>query len=92
MATARNLREMKEALSLFQLMEQNVMVATVDGDIFYLRNGRIPVRPKGYDWTRPVPGNTKESEWLGIHPLDDLVQSHNPREFGNALSAFLPPR
>jgi acyl-homoserine lactone acylase PvdQ len=78
MATARNLAEMKKALSQFQLMEQNVMVATVDGDIFYVRNGRVPIRPKGFDWTRPVPGSTSASEWLGIHPIEDLVQSENP--------------
>src|SRR5262249_48492958 len=78
MATARNLGEMKKALSMFQLMEQNVMVATVDGDIFYVRNGRVPIRPAGYDWTRPVPGNTSKTELLGIHPLDDLLQLHNP--------------
>ena len=65
---------MKKALSMFQLMEQNVMVATVDGDIYYVRNGRVPIRPKGYDWRRPVPGNTSDSEWLGIHPLADLVR------------------
>src|SRR5262249_61640707 len=58
MATAHNLREMKQALAMRQLMEQNVMVATVDGDIFYLRNGRVPIRPAGYDWRRPVPGST----------------------------------
>jgi acyl-homoserine-lactone acylase len=78
MATARNLAEMKQALSMFQLMEQNVMVATVDGDIFYVRNGRVPVRPAGYNWRLPVPGNTSASEWLGYHSLDDLVQSLNP--------------
>jgi acyl-homoserine lactone acylase PvdQ len=78
MATARNLAEMKKALSMFQLMEQNVMVATVDGDIFYVRNGRVPIRPAGFDWRRPVPGNTAKSEWLGIHTIDDLVQSLNP--------------
>jgi acyl-homoserine lactone acylase PvdQ len=78
MATAHNLSDMKKALSLFQYMEQNIMVATVDGDIFYLRNGRVPIRPKGYDWKRPVPGNTSASEWLGLHALDDLVQSQNP--------------
>jgi acyl-homoserine lactone acylase PvdQ len=78
MATARNLAEMKKALSLFQLMEQNVMVATVDGDLFYLRNGRVPVRPKGFDWRKPVPGNTSASEWRGIHKLDDLLQCTNP--------------
>src|SRR5205085_5382192 len=45
MAKARNLAEMKEALGMLQLMEQNVMVATVDGDIFYVRNGRVHIRP-----------------------------------------------
>jgi acyl-homoserine-lactone acylase len=78
MATARNLKEMKQALAMLQLMEQNVMVATVDGDIFYLRNGRVPIRPAGHDWTRPVPGNTSKTEWLGFHPIDDLLQMHNP--------------
>ncbi|MCI0465134.1 MAG: penicillin acylase family protein [Gemmataceae bacterium] len=78
MATARNLDEMKKALALFQLMEQNVMVATVDGEIYYVRNGRVPIRPKGYNWRLPVPGNTSASEWLGIHALGDLVQLHNP--------------
>jgi penicillin amidase len=78
MATARNLDEMKKALGMLQLMEQNIMIATVDGDIFYVRNGRVPIRPKGFDWKRPVPGNTSASEWQGIHPLEDLVQSTNP--------------
>jgi acyl-homoserine lactone acylase PvdQ len=78
MAMAHNLEEMKAALAMFQLMEQNIMVATVDGDILYLRNGRVPVRPPGFDWKRPVPGNTSASEWRGIHSITDLVQSTNP--------------
>ncbi|MFO0946261.1 MAG: penicillin acylase family protein [Planctomycetota bacterium] len=78
MATAKNLAEMKSALSMLQLMEQNIMIGTVDGDIFYVRNGRVPVRPAGQDWTRPVPGNTSKTEWLGIHPFEELIQIHNP--------------
>ncbi len=77
-ATAKNLNEVKKALALLQLMEQNVMVATVDGDIFYVRNGRVPIRPNGYDWKRPVAGNTAATEWLGIHPFEDLMQCTNP--------------
>ncbi len=69
---------MKKALAMLQLMQQNIMVATVDGDIFYLRNGRVPIRPKGFDWSHPVPGNTAASEWLGIHEIGDLLQSLNP--------------
>jgi acyl-homoserine-lactone acylase len=79
MATAKNLDDMKKALSLFQLMEQNVMIATVQGELYYVRNGRVPIRPAGdFDWRRPVPGDTSRSEWQGLHDLADLVQSHNP--------------
>ena len=46
MMKARNLDEMKTALSRLQLMAQNVMVATVQGDIYYLRNGRVPIRAR----------------------------------------------
>ncbi len=78
MMTARNLDEFKAALGQLQLMEQNVMCATVEGDTFYVRNGRVPVRSAGHDYTRPVPGNVAATEWQGIYPLDDLLQLVNP--------------
>ncbi|MEX2287200.1 MAG: penicillin acylase family protein, partial [Planctomycetaceae bacterium] len=78
MITAKNLDEMKQAIGMLQLMEQNIMVATVDGDIYYVRNARVPIRAAGFDYKRPLPGNTSASEWLGIHPLEDLLQVHNP--------------
>jgi acyl-homoserine lactone acylase PvdQ len=78
MMTARNLAAMKKALSHLQLMAQNIMVATVQGDIYYLRNGRVPIRAKGVDPTKPIPGNTAATEWQGIHPITDLVAIENP--------------
>jgi acyl-homoserine-lactone acylase len=78
MMRARNLDEMKRAFSRLQLMAQNVMVATVQGDIYYLRNGRVPIRAPGVDPSRPVPGHTSAHDWRGIHPLSDLVQVTNP--------------
>ncbi len=87
---AENLRQAKAALSKLQLMEQNVMIATVDGDIYYVRNGRVPIRPAGFDWQRPVPGNTSATEWLGIHPLSDLVQLENPPQ-GYMQNCNVPP-
>ena len=47
MVTAHNLAEMKKALGMLQFMAQNIMVGTVDGDIYYVRNGRVPVRLQG---------------------------------------------
>jgi acyl-homoserine lactone acylase PvdQ len=61
-----------------QLMAQNVMVTTVDGDIYYQRTGRVPIRPDGYDYNKPVDGSTSKTEWKGIHPTSDLVQIENP--------------
>jgi len=78
MMTARNLVQMKQALGQLQLMAQNVMVGTVQGEIYYLRNGRVPIRPTGVDPSRPIPGNTSANEWQGIHPITDLVQITNP--------------
>lgn len=78
MMTARNLKEFDAAMSMNQLMEQNVMYADVEGNIRYIRTGRVPIRPAGYDPSKPLPGNTSKSEWLGIHPMKDLIQYLNP--------------
>jgi len=77
MITARNLAGMKQALAMRQYMAQNIMVGTVDGDIYYVRNGRVPIRPSGCDPSKPMPG-TGVCEWQGIHPFEDLVQIENP--------------
>jgi penicillin amidase len=78
MCIARNLAEMKEALAMQQLMMQNVMVGTTEGDIYYVRAGRVPIRAKGHDYKRAMPGNTSKADWQGIHPFEDLVQIENP--------------
>ena len=76
--TAHNLAEFDAAMAMNQLMEQNVMYADVEGNIRYLRTGRVPIRPTGFDFSRPVPGDTSRSEWRGLHPMKDLVQVLNP--------------
>ncbi len=78
MMMAHNLDEMKKAMSELQLMSQNVMIGTVQGDIYYVRNGRVPIRAKGVDPSKPVPGNTSATEWQGLHKFSDLVQITNP--------------
>jgi acyl-homoserine-lactone acylase len=78
MMMARNLDEMKKALGQLQLMAQNIMVGTVEGDIYYVRIGRVPIRAKGVDPSKPIQGKTLATEWQGLHPLADLVQITNP--------------
>ena len=67
-----------DAIGMGEFNPQNIMFADVGGDIRYVRTGATPIRPDGYDWDAPVPGNTSRSAWQGLHPIGDLVQVVNP--------------
>jgi len=66
------------AAETLQLYPQNVMLADTSGNIYYQRVGRVPRRPAGFDWSRPVNGSTSATEWQGFHPASDHVQILNP--------------
>jgi penicillin amidase len=53
--------------------------ADVDGHIGYYAPGRIPIRGGG-DGSRPTPGWTGESEWIGWIPFDELPHTFDPPE------------
>ncbi len=78
MALSRNVGEVKAAMRIQGMFPQNVMVGDVAGGSFYLRAGRTPRRPPGVNWRRALDGNTSKTAWLGIHPVEDLVQIENP--------------
>lgn len=80
MCKATNADELYEALRYDGLIPQNMMYADTNGTIGYLRNGRTPIRPEGYDWNKPVPGWTSDTAWQGLHPLEDFVQIVNPEQ------------
>jgi len=67
-----------EAMDTLQVFPQNVMVADTSGNIYYQRTGRVPKRPEGYDWNKPVDGSTSKTAWQGFHPSSDHVQILNP--------------
>ncbi len=75
---ARNIADFRRGLDLCQLMPQNVMAADTSGSIYYQRTGRVPIRPEGYDFSKPVDGSTGKTEWLGVHPSGDLLSILNP--------------
>jgi acyl-homoserine-lactone acylase len=77
---ARDYRGVMAGLDLRQLFPQNIMVADSSGNIYYQRTGRVPKRPAGYDWSKPVDGSTSATEWQGLHPASDHVQVLNPAQ------------
>lgn len=78
LAAAIDYRGAVDALATLQVFPQNVMVADTSGNIYYQRTGRVPRRPDGYDWSKPVDGSVSATEWDGFHPSSDLPQILNP--------------
>src|SRR5205085_9547925 len=43
-----------------------------------LRNGKLPIREKGYNWKGTVPGNTTKTLWTSYHTIEELPHYLNP--------------
>ena len=80
MNLAGNISELQQSMQFLGMFPQNIIAGDSSGHIWYLRAGKTPIRPAGYDFTRPVPGNDSATAWLGYYRLDDMVQLHNPRQ------------
>ncbi len=69
----------RTALDIQGLPSMNLVYADRENQIFYLGNGRFPIRNEKFDWTKIVPGNTSETLWSDVcYPIDSLPQVLNP--------------
>jgi penicillin amidase len=79
MNRAENAAGLRAALRHWVIPGQNVVYADTAGDIGYLLPGRVPVRAKGRGMA-PVPGWTRDHDWTGWIPFDELPALENPPE------------
>jgi len=78
-AKAKSIEELKAAMASLELPgAPNVVAGDRKGNIFYVYYGKVPIRSPNYDWTKPVPGWTRETEWQGFIPFEELPQVENP--------------
>ena len=76
---SNGLSSYKKALSLLANNSNNTVYADVNGNIAYWHGNFMPKRNKGYDFSRPVDGSIKATNWQGVHSLNEIVQSINPK-------------
>lgn len=75
---AKGLSSFKKTLELKGNISNNTVYADKKGNIGYWHGNRIPIRDIRYDWSAPIDGTVKDTEWKGNHPVKDIVQSINP--------------
>ena len=56
----------------------NTVYADADGTIAYYHGNFIPKRNEQFDYTKPVDGSNPETDWDGLHPLEDNILVLNP--------------
>jgi acyl-homoserine-lactone acylase len=78
MNKARNFTEFYGALKMEAIPGFNLVYADRYDTIYYLSNGRLPLRTRGFDWRNTLPGNTSQTLWTAFHPLEALPQQLNP--------------
>jgi acyl-homoserine-lactone acylase len=79
MNKARNFTEFRNALQMTAIAGGfNILYADRADTIFYVSNGKIPLRDSTFRWQQTLPGNTTRTRWTQFHPLADLPQVLNP--------------
>ena len=78
MNKATNFSEFYKVLEMKALPGYNIGYADRNDTIFYISNGKIPIRAEGYDWLHVVPGNTRETLWDSYYDIKDLPQVVKP--------------
>ncbi|MCW5977796.1 MAG: penicillin acylase family protein [Bryobacteraceae bacterium] len=74
---AQNLEEFKTAASRQLMPRWNLLYSDLE-NIYWVHNGNVAQRNEKYDWTKPVPGWTSETEWGPYLPFEQYPQLLNP--------------
>jgi acyl-homoserine-lactone acylase len=78
MNKARNFSEFYKAMEMVAIPGFNTIYADNADTIFYVSNGKIPLRNPNYEWLGVLPGDTSATLWTGFHSFKDLPQYVNP--------------
>jgi len=68
----------KETMQFHTNSSNNTVYADNSGNIAYFHGNFIPKRDQQFNWNRPVDGSNPQTEWQGLHSVDETVGALNP--------------
>ncbi|REG81917.1 acylase [Algoriphagus antarcticus] len=73
-----NHTEFKKMMDIRTNSSNNTVIADADGNIAYFHGNFIPKRNEGFDFSEPVDGSDPNSDWQGLHTVDESIMILNP--------------
>ncbi len=75
---ADNLADYLQVMETHTNSSNNTLFADAEGNYAYLHSNFVPVRDTRFDYTRPVDGSNPETDWRGVHTLEESPNAINP--------------
>lgn len=75
----KNHQEFRSTMELKTNSSNNTVYADRDGNIAYYHGNFIPRRNPNFDWRNTVDGSNPATDWKGLHSLDEMIFTLNPR-------------
>ncbi|HSJ67527.1 MAG TPA: penicillin acylase family protein, partial [Anditalea sp.] len=70
--------EYKQVMELKTNSSNNTVYADRDGNIVYYHGNFIPIRDKRFDWRNVVDGSNPDTDWKGLHDIEEMIYIENP--------------
>lgn len=70
--------EFRTTMEMRTNSSNNTVYADADGNIAYYHGNFIPKRDPNFDYSQPVNGSIKKTDWKGLHTVDETISILNP--------------
>jgi acyl-homoserine lactone acylase PvdQ len=70
--------EFREMMDMRTNSSNNTVFADAYGNIGYYHGNFIPIRNTDFDYSKPVDGSDPETDWQGLHTVDECITVFNP--------------
>jgi len=76
---SKSFEEFKKSMELRTNSSNNTVYADAQGNIAYWHGNFMPIRDVKFDWSVPVDGSDPNTEWKGLHQVDETLHVYNPK-------------
>lgn len=70
--------EFREMMNIRTNSSNNTVFADSRGNIAYYHGNFMPKRNPSFDYSKPVDGSNPQTDWQGLHTVDEMVKLLNP--------------